>query len=311
MTITVAGAAAVKDYIFQVERLPARGEIIAIAESSGSDAPYWGGSAPNIACSLARLGEQAELVYPVGEDFAGSGAERAWLDTGVNLDGVVTVPGTRSGFAYLFFEANGDSMCFAFPGAAASAPPPQADPRDFVVIAPVFGAFTQPVLETALRRKLRVVVSGIGAAGLLPYLPDLYGLLINAGEADALCQRLGFVNHGALAVHMRHPLLYITSGSAGSCVYVDGQPQAIAPVPAARFVDPTGAGDSYTAGVVAALLRGFDPVTAAVVGATNASFVVEAFGAQTNLPSWAQIAARLAALGMDIHTSSRASQAHD
>ena len=192
-------------------------------------------------------------------------------------------------------------MCFAFPGAAASAPPPQIPPRDFVVIAPVLGAFTQSMLEMALMRKLRVVVSGIGAAGLLPFLPYLYALVINTGEADALCERLGLDDHAALAVYMPHTLLYVTSGSSGSSVYVGREREAIAPVPPARFVDPTGAGDSYTAGVVTALLRGFDPSSAGLVGAANASFVVEAFGAQSNLPSWEQIEARLATLGLILH----------
>lgn len=297
--ITVGGAAAVRDTIHRVERLPAHGDTVSISQPSDDGPIYNGGSAPNIACSLARLGEQVELIYPVGEDFMGSGAERAWREAGLNLDGIVTVPGTKSGYAYLFFEENGDTMCCAYPGAASVAPPPLADPHDLVVVAPVFGKFTQPLLQIALHRGLRVVVSGIAAAGLVPYLPNLYALVINSGEADALCRHLGKSSHDAVAAEFPHLLLYITHGRHGSCLHFESRREQVSRVPAAAFVDPTGAGDSYTAGVVAALLKGFDPVTAGIVGAINASYVVEAFGAQTNLPTWSQIVARARQMGIE------------
>ncbi|MBK8021853.1 MAG: carbohydrate kinase family protein [Chloroflexi bacterium] len=248
---------------------------------------------------LGAAGRASGADLPGGEDFTGSEAEQAWREAGIKLDGIVTVPGAKSGYAYLFFEESGEAMCFAYPGAAAVAPPPLFNPHDFVVVAPVFGGFTQPLLQTALERKLRVVVSGIVAAGLVPYLPYLYALVINSGEANTLCEQLGKSSYDGLAAEFPHLLLYITKGSQGSCVYFNGRREQVAPVQAAVFIDPTGAGDSYTAGVVAALLRDLDPVTAGIVGATNASYVVEAFGAQTNLPTWPQVVARARQMGIE------------
>ncbi len=63
-------------------------------------------------------------------------------------------------------------------------------------------------------------------------------------------------------------------------------------MPPRVVLDPTGAGDGFTAGFLAGLLRGATPEIGAQVGAVVASFVLEAVGCQTNLPGWEQTMAR-------------------
>jgi ribokinase len=63
-------------------------------------------------------------------------------------------------------------------------------------------------------------------------------------------------------------------------------------VPVERLVDPTGAGDAFVAAATAATVAGCDPVGAARLGSTVASFVVEREGAQTNLPTPERLAER-------------------
>ncbi|MBN1563489.1 MAG: carbohydrate kinase family protein, partial [Anaerolineae bacterium] len=47
-----------------------------------------------------------------------------------------------------------------------------------------------------------------------------------------------------------------------------------------------------TAGFLAGLLRGELPETSAQLGAVVASYVIEAVGCQTNLPTWGAVMAR-------------------
>ena len=80
--ITVAGAAAIGDYIFKVDHLPEKGEIVQIKDSDFMFVP--GGCAPNIAAGIASLGKAAPvLCYPVGKDSEGIEMEEHWKRKGI------------------------------------------------------------------------------------------------------------------------------------------------------------------------------------------------------------------------------------
>ena len=295
MGITVAGAAAVIDYIFRVEKLPQPGQIKAIlATDDRTGVPYCGGGAPNIACALARLGHQVSLIYPVGEEFPGSACERSWRDLGINLDGICAVTGEQSGSAYLFFQQDGDSMCFAFAGAAERAGVPPADNlADIVVIAPILNAFTKQVLEAAIRQGCDVVLTGIAFPQVAEYFDHIHTMIVNAGEADEMCRALGLTRPDQLAGRLNGRRLYVTHGISGSVAYFDDTKARIPVIKPVRFVDPTGAGDAYSAGVVSGLARRLDPEAAGLIGAATASFVVEHFGGQNHSLTWKTVRQRL------------------
>ena len=58
------------------------------------------------------------------------------------------------------------------------------------------------------------------------------------------------------------------------------------------MLDPTGAGDAFTAGVLLGLQHEFPLYICCHLGAVVSSFVIEAWGCQTNLPKLAEIKAR-------------------
>jgi len=76
----------------------------------------------------------------------------------------------------------------------------------------------------------------------------------------------------------RIELVALTHGEQGSTLFVRGEPLR---VPAARAieVDPTGAGDVYTAALLICLARGLAPPAAAEAAAVAAAAIVEAPGA--------------------------------
>jgi len=87
-------------------------------------------------------------------------------------------------------------------------------------------------------------------------------------------------------------VVIVTMGSKGSVAYTREGLVRIPRVPPTRVVDVTGAGDAYRAGFYAGLSRGYDVRRCGILGSTVASFVVEAKGTQTNLPTWTQLLRR-------------------
>ncbi len=298
MDISVVGAAAVLDYIYRVDRLPAAGQISQII--SESQGPFLGGGAPNIASGLARLGHRVQLFYPVGDDFPGSPCEIFWNSLGIDLSMLTIIKGQRSGFAYLFFKGE-DNFCFAFPGASSQAINiGEITLAKKVVIGPVLNTFTLPFLNAAIKEGSELIVSGIASSDIIDFLPHIQTLIISWEEAKAICDHLKINNFDQFANRMSDTKLYITHGKKGSVLYHNQTRREIPVISANQLVDPTGAGDAYTAGVVAGILRGFDPVVSGFIGATVASFAVEKLGAQNNLPDWSQVIDRLKAQVPDI-----------
>lgn len=79
------------------------------------------------------------------------------------------------------------------------------------------------------------------------------------------------------ALRARVPRVYLTHGARG-CTLFEGTTEAHVPTRPADEVDPTGAGDTFAAGTVAALADGADGVEAAGIGSALAARCVAARG---------------------------------
>lgn len=103
----------------------------------------------------------------------------------------------------------------------------------------------------------------------LPSEKELCAIAPGEEPAHAV-QRLSGRGPGAMVAKL---------GAQGSIVFDRrrGRAVAVPPVPV-RAPDPTGAGDAFSGGFLAGLLRTADPVLAACWGTVSASFAVEAFG---------------------------------
>ena len=84
----------------------------------------------------------------------------------------------------------------------------------------------------------------------------------------------------------------ITKGSKGSIVMWRGGETHVPAVPPAKFIDPTGAGDAFCAGMLWGARFGLAWDSAARIGTVVASFAIEELGAQTGLPNLAAVRRR-------------------
>src|SRR5688572_20070478 len=78
-----------------------------------------GGCAPNIAYTLALLGERPVLMATAGEDF---GEYRTWLEAaGVDTSGVMQIPGKFSASFFCSTDENNNQIASFYTGAMAHA----------------------------------------------------------------------------------------------------------------------------------------------------------------------------------------------
>jgi sugar/nucleoside kinase (ribokinase family) len=282
--IHVVGHTAI-DHILRVPRFPDRNSSTYV---SGHQV-FFGGGGANTAAGIARLGVPVTLVSAVGSDFAGSEYERWLKGLGVIMQFFV-VPEKRTPTAFVFTDDPGDQITYFEWGASETFASREAPALDFVHL-----ATADPDFNVRVAEKSRFASFDPGQ-DIIWYTADQIGrilaririLFANRHEMEHLSRILNMEREAILS---KVPVIVVTMDAEGSVLYVDGREHRIPIVPV-EAVDPTGAGDAYRAGFLAAYHRGHSPLTACRVGATTASFVVEKAGCQTNLPDWNEMVAR-------------------
>jgi adenosine kinase len=244
-----------------------------------------GGTAGNIAYTLALLGERPLLCAAVGDDFAAYGAEleRAGVDTAPALrcDDVPTAS------CFITTDLADNQIAAFFPGAMARAG--ALDLRglggevDTVVVAPdapdAMAAHTAQAAELGARLVFAPAqqIPSLTDEALHRGLEAAWMVVGNDYELEMLRSRTGL---GVDDLRARGALVARTRGAEGSELHsADGVVRVpVAPVEA--VVDPTGAGDAYLAGLLAGLRRGLGLERAGRIGALAAAYVVERSGTQ-------------------------------
>ncbi len=290
------------DHLFEVTSLPAPGDTVQICSPVDDvERVYFGGCAPNVAVAAARLGARSALVSVVGEDFNSRGYAAHLDECGVDRRAVQIIARERCGHSFVFRDADGDSVCISQIGVAARqeefAPDPAALAAARVaVITCRFDRFTLKAAELARAGGAQVILSGALATA-----PDLDAAFV--GRANMLvCTEHELAQLvSSLALDDAHALLetglsaiVCTQGAAGIAWQGSGERGQVPAVATCRVLDSTGAGDGFVAGLAVGLARGQALPDAIRLGASVASFVVEALGCQTNLPSLPAAQARLA-----------------
>jgi adenosine kinase len=255
-----------------------------------------GGCAPNIAYTLALLGERPFLMATAGEDF---GEYRQWLDaSGVDTSLVRQVAGK---FTASFFcstdEANNQIASF-YTGAMANAGELSfrlARDCGLAIIAP-----NDPAAMVQYAEECRTL--GI------PYIFDpgqqcarmsgdelrdgVIGALMvicNDYEFELLGQKTGLREADVLR---NARALVITRGEHGSSVYTcDGRTDVPAVTPR-RIVDPTGVGDAYRGGLMKGIASGLPFDVCARLGTVAATYVLEHLGGQSHAYTWLEFRQR-------------------
>ncbi|MEU6253636.1 carbohydrate kinase family protein [Streptomyces sp. NPDC047043] len=249
-----------------------------------------GGVAANIAYGLAQLGHRPLLLGAVGADFTPYGERLAAL--GVDVSGV-HVSRTRHTARFLCTtDQDGNQIASFYPGAmteAADIDLTEALRRHGGADLVLVGADDPAAMlrHTRACRTHRIPFAADPSQQLARLdgaeIRELVGgadhLFTNEYEHALLLAKTDWT-HGEV---LRRVGTWVTTlGEKGSRVERAGDPPLDVPaVPAADAVDPTGVGDAFRAGYLAALAAGHDTVRRARWGSALATLALSRIGTQT------------------------------
>jgi ribokinase len=260
------------DFVLDVQTLPAPGQTVA------SSASRWlpGGKGANQAVAAARLGAHTFMHGAVGNDDAGQMCLSALQDNNVDTAHMQRVA-TLTGTAVVVVEESGENLIVISPGANEEAIPADVSNADAVILQHEIPASAN---LAAARAAHGLVV--LNAAPVREVPNEMWDhvdvLVVNQHEHAAYGRTEG--------------LVVVTLGADGAVAYRDGIEVARALPPAVNVVDTVGAGDTFTAALTVALVRGDDIQRAIRWAVTAGALATQAPGAQSAMPTSQEVDAR-------------------
>jgi adenosine kinase len=255
-----------------------------------------GGCAPNIAYSLALLGERPVLMGTAGQDF---GEYRQWLEAaGVDTSLVKDIPGKFTASFFCSTDTANNQIASFYTGAMAHAGELSfrtAGPVDFAIISP-----NDPEAMTQYAEECRAIgldymfdpgqqCARMSGDALVDGLTGAYAVICNDYEFELLRQKTGLDEAAVLA---QARVLIVTRGEHGSSVLTAAGRVDVPCVPPRRIEDPTGVGDAYRAGFLKGLAEGAEPVVCARLGTVAATYALEHLGGQSHAYTWPEFQRR-------------------
>jgi adenosine kinase len=256
-----------------------------------------GGCAPNIAYTLALLGERPRLMASAGEDF---GEYRQWLEAaGVDTSLVVQIPGKFTASFFCSTDQNNNQIASFYTGAMADAGQLSfrtAGDCALAIVSPNDpGAMMQYAEECRTLGIAYIFDPGqqctrMSGAELKDGIIGAHVVICNDYEFELIRQKTG-LSEGDVLGHAK--ALVVTRGEDGSSVYLSsGDRIDVSAVPAHRIVDPTGVGDAYRAGFMKGMALRLPFDVCARVGSVAATYVLEHLGGQSHSFTWNEFVRR-------------------
>lgn len=245
-----------------------------------------GGTAPNIAYTLALLGVHPRLFAAVGEDFE---EYRTWLESkGVDTTWAKVIPGVYTASFFANTDRSNAQIASFYPGAMAYASQLSLHDLnehlpDFVVISPNDpDAMVQyvdecqelniPYLYDPSQQLVR-----LDAGDLQRGIEGASALFVNDYEF-ALIKKMTGMSASDLLEHVIFAV--VTRGEQGATIYSQNEEIGIPVVKPDKIADPTGVGDAFRGGFLTAYRYGLDLRTCGQVGSLAAAYCLEQQGPQ-------------------------------
>jgi ribokinase len=266
--LTVVGSINL-DLVVETERLPRPGETV--SDATFSRVP--GGKGANQAVAAARLGAEVAFLGCVGRDELAGEALAGLREAGVEERWIVKDAPT--GIALITVDARGETTIVVAPGANG-----ELRPEDLVLGAADAVLCQQEIPpETVARAAELAPRFFLNAAPARESAPAAELTVVNRLELEALGECSG--------------LVCLTLGAEGAVLLEDGEEVARAEPPAVEAVDGTAAGDAFTACLVVSLLEGLAREESLRRACAAGALAASRFGAQTSLPTAAEVDALL------------------
>jgi adenosine kinase len=301
MSIVVTGSIAY-DYLmsfpgkFTEHLLPEHVQRVSLSFLVDSMDKRRGGCAPNIAYTLALLGERPRLMATAGQDF---GDYRRWLDAaGVDTSLVREVHGKFTASFFCSTDTENNQIASFYTGAMANAGElsfrTAGDVRLAIISPNDPGAMLQyaeecrtldiPYIFDPGQQCARMSGEELGAG-----LAGARVVICNDYEFELIRQKTGLDETAVLA---RAEVLVVTRGEHGCTIRGSGGQVDIPAVPPTRIVDPTGVGDAFRGGFMKGLVADLDLATCGRIGSVAATYALEHLGGSSHAYGFDEFAVR-------------------
>jgi adenosine kinase len=255
-----------------------------------------GGCAPNIAYSLALLGEKPFLMGTAGQDFDDY---RRWLEAaGVDTSLVRQVPDKFTASFFCSTDVESNQIASFYTGAMANAAELSFRDAEDCTLAIISPNDPQAMVQYAEEcRTLSIPYvwdpgqqcARMSGDELAEGLRGSTITICNDYEFELIRQKTGF-DEDAVAEYTG--ALIVTRGENGSTVREGDREISVPAVPPHRIVDPTGVGDAFRGGLLKGLAIGAPLETCCRLGSVAATYALEHLGGQSHAYTWEEFASR-------------------
>ncbi len=263
-------------------------------------AEHFGGTAGNIAYNLAMMEEKPLILACVGKDFDAYGKR---LDSlGLSRAGIRTVADQFTAGAYITTDESDNQITGFNPGAMRERCgyqfPASHQGKVMGIISP---GNVQDMVELPEYFKKAGIpyifdpgqqITALTGEQMTQAITGSYALCTNDYELEMVMKATGLSKADLLG---RTGALVTTLGEQGSIISQGADEVKVAAVKVEKALDPTGAGDSYRAGLLKGLSLGWTLAEAAMIGAAAAAFCVEKKGTQEHSFTLESLSARMKA----------------
>jgi len=282
-----------KDHIL-IEKL----ESISLSFLVDSMVRLRGGTAPNIAYTLALLGQKPRLFATVGEDFE---EYRLWLDSkGVDTSFARVVPGVYTASFFANTDRSNSQIASFYTGAMAYASQLSLrelgdDRPNLVMISPNDPEAMKHYVDECLELGYAYIydpsqqIVRLEAVDIKKGIEGALALFVNDYEFALIQKMTGFSSEQILKCVQ---FMVITRGESGATVYSHDGEYHIPVVAPIKIADPTGVGDAFRGGFITAYGLGMDWKTCGRVGVLAATYCLENKGPQGHTYSIPEFIAR-------------------
>ena len=255
-----------------------------------------GGCAPNIAYTLALLGERPVLMATAGQDFP---EYRQWLEAaGIDTSLVKEVQEKFTASYFCSTDQANNQIASFYTGAMAHAAELSfrtVGAADLVIISPNDPAAMRQYAEECRTLGIPFIFdpgqqcARMSGAELADGVEGARMVICNDYELALLKEKTGLDEAAILGTASE---LVVTRGEHGATVFSGESRVDVPAVPPRMIVDPTGVGDAYRGGFMKGLAVGAPPIVCARLGSVAATYALEHLGGLAHAYTWEEFSER-------------------
>lgn len=287
MSIIVSGSL-VHDYImdfngkFKDHIMPDKIHILNVCFMVEQLNRSWGGTAGNIAYSLALLGSDPIIMSAVGKD--GKDYLKHFEENNIKTDYIKVDESQMTASAHITTDQDDNQITAFFGGPLNLTEGIEPNGIELALISPTDKKVMQLHLRQCSEMGKKVIfdpgqqVFGFDGEEMKEMISGSYFLIGNDYEMNLIRERTGWDSSEIL----KHVEIIITTlGDRGSLIETrDGRKIEVPPAKPISTIDPTGAGDAFRAGFFRGFELGYELEKCGKMGAVMACYAIETKGTQ-------------------------------